>query len=138
MSNVTTAVSVKKPLVSGKWIYLPLLGICTYGSLVAAFNGYPHLTLSIVAMWAVFPIFLVTKALEISDDGGDFKIVEKREFIRFCFSTRVIKISKKISSLDKRKYLGKTYYVITGPEHQISLYGIKDKQYERFRAMYNQ
>lgn len=89
-------------------------------------------------MWAVFPIFLVTKALDIYDDGVSFKIVEKREFIRFCFSTRVIKISKKSSSLDKRKYLGKTYYVITGPEHQISLYGIKDKQYERFRAMYNQ
>lgn len=138
MNNVILALSVKKPLVSGKWLYLPLIVIWTYGSLVAAMNGYPHLTLSIVAMWAVLPVFLVTKVLEISDDDGRLKVVEKWKFINFCFSTTVIEISKKNTSLDKFTYLGMTYYVLTGPEHQISLYGIKDKQYERFRAMYNQ
>lgn len=137
MSKQQTEITLSRPLISGMWLFLPVFFVVNYGFVNGILNDYSVAIFPFILSWVMAPLFLMKKTLKVGDKGESITISEDVIIANWTLKSSHSLKGKNDLELIQEKYLGKSYYVIKGQDLFISLYGFKDKQYECFRALFD-
>lgn len=116
---------------------MPAFLVINYGFVNGILNDYPVAIFPLILSWVLAPLFLLRKTLKVSERGESIVISEDLIIANWTLKSSDSLKGKNDLELVQEKYLGKSYYVIKGHDLFISLYGLKDKQYECFRALFD-
>ena len=137
MSKLHSEIIMTRSFISGRWLFLPIFLIVNYGFVNGILNDYSVAVLPFILSWIAVPFLLLSKTLKVRAAGEDISISEDVLVGNWTLKSSHCLKGKKDLELVQEKYLGKSYYVIKGQDLFISLYGLKDKQYECFRTLFD-
>lgn len=116
---------------------MPVFLVINYGFVNGILNDYSVAISPLILSWVLAPFFLLRKTLKVGERGENIVISEDVIIANWTLKSSDSLKGKNDLELVQEKYLGKSYYVIKGQDLFISLYGLKDKQYECFRALFD-